>query len=212
MKSLPRRRLKSPRHTERSATRRRVPSTTHELPRQPHRHGATGDSRTIAPRRWSWCDGPCSNGCVRLFNRSSDPAKETPVHGFDVVGTSPKTWRRGQLRVLVRMVPAVDAAAVEDIVAKAQRLIRDNPREICLFVMGEAVAPVADLGRAIDDLRRRSLQTGVHAHCRTHRHQDLVSARACRCAIHGEGARAASAGRLGTPCPLSKPAICGKRT
>ena len=86
--------------------------------------------------------------------------EETPEHGFDVVGTSPKTWRRGQLRVLVRLVPAVDAPAVEDIAAKAQRLMRDNAREICLFVMGQAVAPVADLGRTVDDLRRRSLQTG----------------------------------------------------
>ena len=60
----------------------------------PRRHGATGDSRTIAPRRWSWCDGPCSDGCVRRFRQEFGSCEETPVHGFDVVGTSPKTWRR----------------------------------------------------------------------------------------------------------------------
>jgi hypothetical protein len=101
-------------------------------------------------------------GRVRdALRREFGSCKETPVHGFDVASTSPKTWRRRQLRFLVRMVPAVDAAAVEDVVAKAQGLIRDNHPEICLLVMGEAVAPAADLGRAIDDLRRRSLQAGI---------------------------------------------------
>ena len=46
--------------------------------------------------------------------------------------------------------------------------------------MGQAVAPVADLGRTVDDLRRRSLQAGGTLIVGTHRHQDLVSARACR--------------------------------
>ena len=86
------------------------------------------------------------------------PCEEPPVDGFDVVGTSPKTWRRAELRVLVRVVPAVDTPAVQEIAARAQRLTRDRRRDICVLVMGKAVAPIADLGKAIDELRKRSLR------------------------------------------------------
>lgn len=86
--------------------------------------------------------------------------EETLVHGFDAAGTSPKTWRRGQVRVLGRLVPELDAAAVEDTWTRVQRLKRDDPREVCLFLMGQASAPVEDLARVIDDLRRRPARTG----------------------------------------------------
>jgi hypothetical protein len=87
--------------------------------------------------------------------------EETPIPGFDVVVGSPGMWRRsGQLRVLGRLVADVDAAAVEDTWVRAQRVKREDPREVCLFLMGEAVAPFADLGRIIDDLRRRSARSG----------------------------------------------------
>ena len=64
------------------------------------------------------------------------------------------------MRVLLRFVAEVDRAAVEDTWVKAHRLSGD-PREICLFVMGRAVAPVADLGKAIDHLRARSGRAGT---------------------------------------------------
>jgi hypothetical protein len=87
--------------------------------------------------------------------------EETPIHGFDVVGGSLRMWRRGsQLRVLGRLVADVDAAAVEDTWVRAQRIKREDPREVCLFLMGAAIAPVTDLGRVIDDLRRRSARAG----------------------------------------------------
>jgi hypothetical protein len=133
------------------------------------------DSRvttTSAPSRGDWGFSDDRAAVMELVRRAVlgrvrealrqefGTCEETPVDGFDVVGTSPKTWRRGQLRILVRLVPAVDAPAVRDIAARAQRLMRDKPREICVLVMGQTVAPIGDLGRTIDDLRRRSLQAG----------------------------------------------------
>jgi len=96
----------------------------------------------------------------RVLQQELGFCEETPADDFDIVGTSPRTWRRGQVRVLLRLVPEVDATSVEDTWAKAQRLKRDNSREICLFVMGRAVTPVAELGSAIADLRGRSARTG----------------------------------------------------
>ena len=86
--------------------------------------------------------------------------EEPPVDGFDIVGTSPKTWRRGELRVLVRVVPVIDTPAVQEIAARAQRLTQDRRRDICVLVMGQAVAPIPDLATAIDDPRTRSLRAG----------------------------------------------------
>ena len=89
--------------------------------------------------------------------------EETPVHGFDVDGASPKgeIWRRGRrLRVLGRLVPEVNAAAVEDGWASAERLTRDDRRDVCLFLMGQVFAPAEELGRTIVGLRRRPVRTG----------------------------------------------------
>jgi hypothetical protein len=58
------------------------------------------------------------------------------------------------------LVADVDAAAVEDTWVRVQRVTREDPGEVCLFLMGETIAPVADLGRVIDDLRRRSVRMG----------------------------------------------------
>jgi hypothetical protein len=56
------------------------------------------------------------------------------------------------------LVPVIDKSAVQEIAARARRLAEDRHRKTCVLVMGQAVAPVAELGKAIDDLRRRSLR------------------------------------------------------
>jgi curved DNA-binding protein CbpA len=98
-------------------------------------------------------------GRVRNALRQELGACEEPsVDGFDVAGVSQKTWRRAEVRVLVRLVPVIDKSAVQEIAARARRLAEDRHRKTCVLVMGQAVAPVAELGKAIDDLRRRSLR------------------------------------------------------
>ena len=98
-------------------------------------------------------------GRVRDALRQECGVCEEPfVDGFDVAGVSPRTWRRGEVRVLVRLAPVVDVSAVRETAARARRLSDDGHRQTCVLVMGQAASPLADLGKAIDDLRRRALR------------------------------------------------------
>ena len=82
---------------------------------------------------------------------------ETPVQGFEIACAPPKGrfWSKTPPRVLARFVPQVDAAAVSESWALASRRKWDDQRELCVFVMGAAVAPAGELARAIAEERRR---------------------------------------------------------
>lgn len=82
------------------------------------------------------------------------------VQGFDAAFTS--EGRSGFLRpavppllLLVRMVPTVDGAAVEDAWRSAARVPGEPTRLRCAFVMGQSLAPVDDLARAVARQRDR---------------------------------------------------------
>jgi hypothetical protein len=77
---------------------------------------------------------------------------EAAVDGFEIGCAPPKGrfWNKLPPRILVRVVSQVDAAAVTETFAMAARLPRDkDAREVCIFLMGPAVAPVGELAGAI---------------------------------------------------------------
>ena len=43
----------------------------------------------------------------------------------------------------------------------AMRLKKDDQRDACIFIMGTTVAPAADLGRAINEQRRKPMPAGL---------------------------------------------------
>jgi hypothetical protein len=83
------------------------------------------------------------------------------VVGFEIACAPPKGafWSKVPPRILARFVPQVDAAAISETWMLASRAPRDGQREICVFVMGPLVSPVAQLARAIADEMRRQTAT-----------------------------------------------------
>jgi curved DNA-binding protein CbpA len=90
--------------------------------------------------------------------------EEPPIAGFDFMGTPPKGGflsRTVPPRLLARVVDQVDYAAVQESWGLAVRLRRDDQREACLFIMGPSVAPAGELGRAINEQRRKPMPPGL---------------------------------------------------
>ena len=95
--------------------------------------------------------------------REFGQCEEASIQGFDVVCLPPKGSffsRAVPSRILGRFVAQVDAAAVRESWAIAARAKKDDQRDLCVFVMGPAVAPAGELGRAIAEQRRRPMQAG----------------------------------------------------
>ncbi len=87
--------------------------------------------------------------------------EELPARGFDLdfATRSKKLFSReeGQ-RYAVKVVPHVDKVAVQDAWSAAQKAATP----ICVFLMGNKVAPVKELSDAITELRKKSRgQTGI---------------------------------------------------
>ena len=90
--------------------------------------------------------------------------EETPIPGFDLMCAPPKGGflsRTVPPRLLARVVDQVDYAAVQESWTLALRLRKDDQREACLFIMGPAVAPAGELGRAINEQRRKPMPPGL---------------------------------------------------
>jgi len=90
--------------------------------------------------------------------------EETPIPGFDVMCAPPKGGflsRTVPPRLLARVVDQVDAGAVQESWGLALRLRKDDQREACLFIMGPTVAPAGELGRAINEQRRKPMPPGL---------------------------------------------------
>lgn len=85
--------------------------------------------------------------------------EEPLVQGFDVV-CLPKPGflsRKAPPCVLGRFVPQVDAASVAETWAMASRMRKDGQRDVCVFVMGPAIAPARELATAIAEQRRKPM-------------------------------------------------------
>jgi curved DNA-binding protein CbpA len=112
-----------------------------------HRRGASDLVRKAAVQRFR-------QAVTREFGSCEEPA----IPGFDITCAPPRSGflaRTVPPRLLARVVDQVDAAAVQESWTMAARLKRDDRREACLFLMGASVAPAAELGRAINEQRRR---------------------------------------------------------
>ena len=100
----------------------------------------------------------------QAVNEEFGRCEEGPVVGFEIACAPPKGafWNKVPPRILARFVPQVDAAAVSETWTLASRAQRDGQREICVFVMGPVVSPVAQLARAIaDEMRRQTAAVKV---------------------------------------------------
>ena len=89
--------------------------------------------------------------------------EEAPEQGFDVSCAPPKGGffsRAIPPRILGWFVAQVDAAAVRESWAMASRAKKDDQRAVCVFVMGPAVAPAGELGKAIAEQRRKPAPAG----------------------------------------------------
>lgn len=88
----------------------------------------------------------------------------TPVPGFDIACAPPKGafWSKHPPRILARVVGQVDGPAVSETWGLAARMPRprDDQRDVCIFLMGPAVAPTGELARAIAEERRRPATGG----------------------------------------------------
>lgn len=82
---------------------------------------------------------------------------QAPVAGFEIT-CFPKAGRftfRQPPRVLARFVQRVDAAAMSESWALASRMKRDGQGDVCVFVMGPALAPAGELAAVITEQRRK---------------------------------------------------------
>jgi hypothetical protein len=85
--------------------------------------------------------------------------EEAPAQGFDVICAPARGGflsRSVPPRMAGRFVVEVSPAAVQESWHLASRLCKDQ-RDICVFIMGPAVAPAGELGHAINEQRRRPM-------------------------------------------------------
>jgi hypothetical protein len=84
------------------------------------------------------------------------------VHGFDI-GCLPRgSFFSFKLppRLLARQTPAVTASTVSETAALLGRVKRDPQRDLCVFMLGQELAPPSTLAPAVADLRRRVTGAG----------------------------------------------------
>jgi len=128
----------------------RRPSTS---PPRPDRGVATDLVRKAAVQRFR-----------HALHEEFGQCEEPPIPGFDVMCAPPKGGflsRTVPPRLLARIVDQVDAGAVQESWGMATRLRKGDQREACLFIMGPTVAPAGELGRAINEQRRKPMPTGL---------------------------------------------------
>jgi len=83
---------------------------------------------------------------------------EAQLRGFDLALT-PRTklfGRSSNPRLLARFVPTVDRDALADAWARAATWGDTKRDEVCVLLLGSALAPAAELAREITDQRRKS--------------------------------------------------------
>jgi hypothetical protein len=100
----------------------------------------------------------------RAVSQEFGQCEETPIPGFDLMCAPAKSGFLSRIvppRLLARVVEEVDAVAVQESWALAMRLRKEDQRDACLFIMGPSVAPPGELGRAINEQRRKPMPPGL---------------------------------------------------
>lgn len=138
------------------ATRRRAPE-----------HAATPVPESVRQARATVSDfvRKATLARVRLaIEAIAERASPLSVTGFDsayAVKTRSGLFKKGEppLRLLVRIVPQVDAAAVQEAWPAALKGAAAGST-LCLLMMGSGVASPGELSTAVGDLRRKSRHAG----------------------------------------------------
>jgi hypothetical protein len=88
--------------------------------------------------------------------------EEVRLDGFEVACIPKAAFWSLKLppRVLGRLVGAVDAPTLVETWGLAARMKKDPQRDLCVFLMGPALAPPGELAAAIADQRRRPMPAG----------------------------------------------------
>ena len=103
---------------------------------------------------------------ARLADAAQTVCDATPatVRGFDAAYRC--TTRRGlfkkaepPLSLLIRLVPGVEAASLEDAWPFALKAL-GGEASVCMMLVGQGMAPARDLAAAVADLRRKSRSSG----------------------------------------------------
>ena len=100
----------------------------------------------------------------RAVSQEFGQCEEAPIPGFDLMCAPAKSGFLSRIvppRLLARVVEEVDALAVQESWALAMRLRKEDQRDACLFILGPSVAPPAELGRAINEQRRKPMPPGL---------------------------------------------------
>ena len=100
---------------------------------------------------------------------------ESPARGFDLAFVpKAKLFGRGKgPRLLGRFVSRVDADAVGDTWAQIGKLNTPSNEEVCVFLMGTAMAPRRELEDAIFAQRRKDAGAGRESDRHSRRHARL---------------------------------------
>lgn len=90
--------------------------------------------------------------------------EQTAVQGFEIVcipNPKPSFWSKTfPPRILGRFVPRVDAESLVDTWTLASRVKKDKQRDLCVFLMGPAMAPAGELASAIAGQRKKPMPAG----------------------------------------------------
>jgi hypothetical protein len=92
--------------------------------------------------------------------------EETPLDGFEVVCVpQTKFWTlKLPPRVLGRFVPEVTGSAVVETWSMASRMKKDSQRDLCVFLMGQALGPRGELAAAVAEARKKPMPAGGKLH------------------------------------------------
>jgi curved DNA-binding protein CbpA len=90
--------------------------------------------------------------------------EQTAVQGFEIAcipHPKPSFWSKSfPPRILGRFVPRVDAASLVETWTLASRMKKDNQRDLCVFLMGPAMAAAGELASAIAGQRKKPMPAG----------------------------------------------------
>ncbi len=142
-------------------------ATRAEPPRAPPERGGTPLPESVRQARATLSEFVKRATLARLktaLEGAADGAAPASVPGFDAAySIKPKggLFRKGEppLRLLARLVPQVDAAAVQEAWPLA---LKSAPQgsTLCVLLMGSGLAPSGELSSAVAELRRKSRTSG----------------------------------------------------
>ena len=136
-----------------------VPASSRAL-EPPDVHGATGD---VAPRERLPADDLVKRAATMKLRQAAHQAlgacEVPPTAGFELAWrpTRRRLWRAPSRWILARFVARVDADAIVSNWTTAERLWHETGgHAVCVMLLGSAVAPAAELARAVAARRRLS--------------------------------------------------------